>query len=143
MTQSTPKSAGGKTPPPRRPPVQFALIHEHAEWVLVAKEKFAEKYNSEMLFPHSHCSLLQVRGWGIHHVIGIKLRKPQELLTFAHPKKDVHLLELVAMALMHDAPAKNERHFLLALEGYAKVGVWLLHHPDIIVPDHCLRPLKH
>jgi len=87
--------------------------------------------------------VLQTAGFGLHPVIGIKLRKPQELLKLIHHKKDIHLLEMVAAAFTHDAPWKNERHFLHVVEGYARVGVWLMHHPGLIVPDTCLRPLKH
>jgi hypothetical protein len=143
MAHNAPKSAGGKKPPPQRFPITFLLIHEHGEWVLVAKETFTEPVHSSPLFSHSRCSVIEAHWGPIRPMVGIKLRKPQEILALGLRKKHVQLLELVAAALFLDCPDKNERHFLHAMEGYAKVGTWLLHHPGLVVPDRYLQVFTH
>ena len=143
MAHNQPLSSSGG-PRDHRGRVRFRLLHEHGDFVLHAQEERVQKVHAQPLGRLSRCSVLWITSYGHVKDVGLRLRRPGELLQLHVAETEgVPLLSLVEAALQRDASQRDEMHLLEILEGYRRVVSWLTYHPAVLVPFETLRALHH
>ena len=115
-------SWGGPSDP--RSPVRFLLVHEHGDFALHAQEEHTTHVHA-LSIGRSSCSILWHMSHGYIRDVGLRLRRPSELLhTDEIGPEGISLLLLVEEALRRDAAQKDEVRMLEVLENYRRIIAW-------------------